>query len=345
MIRCRWCAAAARLGGAALVALAFAQASAAPDVAPGAGTPAGVAWLERGRRVYNARCYFCHGYAGDARTVASTFLDPPPRDFSALTPADLARGAMLAAVRDGRPGTAMQGFTGLLDAADMQAVVDFVREEFMGRKAHAARYHSPVNGWSAAPQASPAATFVTGELSPDAFWESLSEEQRRGQRLFETACVICHARGDGVAGRSPWQPEALSNDHAFDPEAAAAHEDDYSQPPYGLHDHAPVLAAASDTLRRGEALYQANCAFCHAADGSGRNWIGAFLVPPPSDFTRIAASLPASPADLHGIVRRGVPGTSMPAWESVLSDAEVRAVVAYLRAVFPAFGGNSAPPP
>jgi len=345
VIRYRWCAAAARLGVAALVVVALAQTSAALDAAPGAGTPVGVAWLERGRRVYNARCYFCHGYAGDARTVASTFLDPPPRNFSALAPADLARGVMLAAVRDGRPGTAMQGFTGLLDAADMQAVVDFVREEFMRQKARPARYHSPVNGWSAAPGTSPAAAFVTGTLAADAPWGSLSEEQRLGQRLFDAACVVCHARGDGIAGRSPWQPEALSNDHAFDLEAAGGHEDDYSEPPFGLHDHAPTLGAASDTLRRGEALYQANCAFCHAADGSGRNWIGAFLVPAPADFTRAAARLPTSAADLHGIVRRGVPGTSMPAWGSVLSDAQVRAVVAYLAAVFPAFGGSPAPPP
>jgi cytochrome c oxidase cbb3-type subunit 3 len=335
----------ARLGVAALVAVALAQASAAPDAAPGAGTPAGVAWLERGRRVYNARCYFCHGYAGDARTVASTFLDPPPRNFSALDPADLARSTMLAAVRDGRAGTAMQGFAGLLDAADMQAVVDFVREEFMRQKAIPARYHSPVNGWSAAPRTSPAAAFVSGALSPDAPWESLSQEQRLGQRLFAAACVVCHARGEGIAAGSPWQPEALSNDHAFNPEAAGAHEDDYSEPPFGLHDLAPALGAASATVRRGEALYQANCAFCHAADGSGRNWIGAFLVPAPADFTRAAARLPASAAVLHGIVRRGIPGTSMPAWESVLSDAEVRAVVAYLAAVFPAFGGNPEPPP
>ena len=341
----RW-AVTAWLGAALLAAVSPANAGAASDApTPGAASPASAAWLKRGRRVYNARCYFCHGYAGDARTVASTFLDPPPRDFSALAPADLGRDAMLAALRDGRGGTAMQGFAGLLDETDMGAVVDFVREEFMRQKARPARYHSPVNGWSAAPGISPAAAFVTGALAPDAPWGSLSEEQRLGQRLFDAACVVCHARGDGIAGRSPWQPEALSNDHAFDPEAAGGHEDDYSEPPFGLHDRAPALGAASDTVRRGEALYQANCAFCHAADGSGRNWIGAFLVPAPWDFTRAAARLPASASDLHGIVRRGIPGTSMPAWESVLSDAQVRAVVGYLVAVFPAFGGSPAPPP
>jgi cytochrome c oxidase cbb3-type subunit 3 len=310
-----------------------------------AAVPEGAAWQERGRRVYNARCYFCHGYSGDARTVAATFLHPPPRDFSALTPADLGRDAMLQAVRHGRPGTAMQGFAGLLDEADVVAVVDFVREEFMRRKARPARYHSPVNGWSGEPLASPAAPYVSGALPQDAPWESLTPGQRTGRRLFFSACAVCHARGGDGAGSSPWRSEALSNDHAFDPRAPEAHEDDYSEPPFGLHDRTPALPSASDAVRQGEALYQANCAFCHAADGSGRNWIGAFLVPAPPDFTRAYATTAAGTATLEAIVRRGLPGTSMPGWGSVLSEAEIRAVAAYLAAAFPAFHREPAPPP
>ena len=38
---------------------------------------------ERGRAIYNFRCYFCHGYAGDARTLAAGMLSPSPRDFTA----------------------------------------------------------------------------------------------------------------------------------------------------------------------------------------------------------------------------------------------------------------------
>src|SRR5690606_41085313 len=57
-----------------------------------------------GRRVYNNHCYFCHGYSGDGRTLASRYLDPPPRDFSSLRPGELGREAMIAAVTDGRPG-------------------------------------------------------------------------------------------------------------------------------------------------------------------------------------------------------------------------------------------------
>jgi len=51
--------------------------------APVADASAGQADLhELGRKVYNFRCYFCHGYSGDARTVAASQLLPPPRDFT-----------------------------------------------------------------------------------------------------------------------------------------------------------------------------------------------------------------------------------------------------------------------
>ena len=42
--------------------------------------------IEAGRSVYNFRCYFCHGYSGDARTLAAEFLSPPPRDFTDTDP-------------------------------------------------------------------------------------------------------------------------------------------------------------------------------------------------------------------------------------------------------------------
>ena len=57
---------------------------------------------EAGRAIYNYRCYFCHGYSGDARTLASTYLTPPPRDFTRSAPEALARDTMLRAVTGGR---------------------------------------------------------------------------------------------------------------------------------------------------------------------------------------------------------------------------------------------------
>ena len=74
---------------------------AAPASAPGAqATAAGTKLHERGRAVYNYRCYFCHGYSGDARTLAATYLNPRPRDF---TRGGLDAPAVAAAVGEGHP--------------------------------------------------------------------------------------------------------------------------------------------------------------------------------------------------------------------------------------------------
>lgn len=73
--------------------------------------------LEKGREVYNYRCYFCHGYSGDAKTLAATYLSPPPANFRAAKPEQLDKKTVLEALKQGRPGTAMKAFSGILSEA------------------------------------------------------------------------------------------------------------------------------------------------------------------------------------------------------------------------------------
>ena len=83
---------------------------------------------ELGREIYNYRCYFCHGYSGDAKTLASTYLTPQPRDFTSTSPLDLSRETMINVVTSGKENNAMHGFSRLLDEQQVSAVGDFVRE-------------------------------------------------------------------------------------------------------------------------------------------------------------------------------------------------------------------------
>jgi cytochrome c oxidase cbb3-type subunit 3 len=94
------------------------------------------------------------------------------------------------------------------------------------------------------------------------------------------------------------------------------------------------LDRATGAEREGERLFQNNCAFCHAADGTGRNWIGTFLDPSPRDLTDSDFMSALTRERLHEAIRRGVPGTSMPAWGSVLAKQEIEAIVAYIHRVF-----------
>jgi cytochrome c oxidase cbb3-type subunit 3 len=302
-----------------------------------AATPGGVENdIEFGRSVYNFRCYFCHGYSGDARTLAAEFLFPPPRDFTNTAPEALSREEMIRAVREGRAGTAMQPFEKTLSSDEIAAVVDFVRSEFMLERRVNTRYHTAENGWENHQRFRIAYPFATGEIPLDAPVESLDVVQRAGRRLYFTSCVSCHDRARSEDAQPLWEPKVLSYPRlGFRPGDAGRAPDAWSGAThYARHEVPPRLVSATDFEREGERLFQNNCAFCHAADGTGRNWIGTFLDPSPRDLTDEEFMGAMARERLREAIRRGVSGTSMPAWRSVLSEHEIDAIVAYIHKVF-----------
>jgi cytochrome c oxidase cbb3-type subunit 3 len=314
--------------------------SAMPAAARAAPAPVDSATLELGRKVYNYRCYFCHGYSGDAKTLATTYLSPPPRDFTRGTPLDAP--AILATVREGRGGTAMKSFRGILDEGEMAAVAAFVAREFVRDKARNTAYHTPGNGWPDHHRFAAAFPFATGTIPLDAPVDSLDASQRAGRQLFLSACVSCHDRAH-VADEGPaWSSRPLSYPRmGFVPGQDSAPPVDAvsSASVYAKHEVVPRIAGLNAQQRRGEQLFQANCAFCHGADGTGKNWIGQFMEPKARDLTMFSAqSMPA--ARLRATIRDGLPGTSMPAWRHVLGRAEIDAVADYVvRAFFRRDGG------
>lgn len=289
---------------------------------------------ELGRRVYNARCYFCHGYSGDAKTVAAGMLEPPPRDFTAASSLD--EPQVLRALREGRPRSAMASFAGLLDEREMRAVAGFVVREFVRAKRPNTAYHTPENGWAGHARHGDAFPFARGEIALDTPAESLSPTQQRGRRLFMSACISCHDRSRGTAPGPAWAARPVSYPRlGFVPGQASAPVVDAvsSASVYARHDQPPRLAGLTREQRRGEALFQANCAFCHGADGTGRNWIGQFMEPPARDLTRYdAATYPRE--RLQRTIAEGLPGSSMPAWKRVLGAADIRAVAGYVMRAF-----------
>ena len=75
-------------------------------------------------------------------------------------------------------------------------------------------------------------------------------------------------------------------------------------------------------VARGRTLFQAQCAYCHGADGDGGR--GANLARP---------ALRRAPTDeaLFRVVNRGIPGTGMPG--NAMSARETWQVVAYVRSL------------
>ncbi len=301
-----------------------------------AGPPAAAATLDRheqGRAVYNFRCYFCHGYSGDSKTLAARYLQPPPRDFSRATVADLSRDRIAQAVREGKPGSAMASFATVLSESEIDAVAAFVEREFVRERLPNTRYHTASNGWPNHERHAEAFAFARGEIAIDAPDDSLNASQLSGRRLFMSTCISCHDHGRVDDAGPAWSARPLSYPRiGFAPGQPNTPPVDAvsSASVYAKHEVPPLMAHASALERRGEALFQRNCAFCHGADGSGKNWIGQFMEPKARDLTAYtASSMPA--ARLKRVIREGLPGTSMPAWQHVLSSSEIDAVAAYLR--------------
>jgi cytochrome c oxidase cbb3-type subunit 3 len=147
--------------------------------------------------------------------------------------------------------------------------------------------------------------------------------------------VTCHDNARAVVAGAVWESHALSYPrNGFVPGDSQQVDTVSGASPYHLHDQAPQLVALSAQELRGQTLFQENCAFCHAADGSGRNWIGSFLQPHPRDLTEPAFMRTMTAQRLAGVIREGLPGTSMPAWRSVLSQSQIQALVAYIGRAF-----------
>jgi cbb3-type cytochrome c oxidase subunit III len=109
--------------------------------------------------------------------------------------------------------------------------------------------------------------------------------------------------------------------------------------------HAQTASGAA--APRGKTVYDQHCVECHGATGRGDGTAAPFLTPQPRDFTvgryklrtTESGSIPTDD-DLARSVREGLPGSAMPAWKGLLSDADIDAVVAYVKSFSPRFASE-----
>ena len=244
-------------------------------------------------------------------------LDPRPRDFTAAT--DLDRTAILRALTNGRAGTAMEQFTTLISPQEIEDVTSFVLETFIACREHNTSYHTAENGWpDHRERYGPAFPFVLGEIALDAPDEALDATGRAGKDLFRSSCISCH---DGRLAHpaplaiSPAASSTASSNQASDD--AEPHHGDYDTPT--IHDVAPEIPGLTEAELRGKRLYMEACADCHAADGSGMNWVGRFLEPSPPDFTVPDFAARFDPARFAATTLEAPEGTTMPSFGAIFS--------------------------
>ena len=100
---------------------------------------------------------------------------------------------------------------------------------------------------------------------------------------------------------------------------------------------------------RGAILYAQHCTVCHGPDGRGNGPAAPSLIPRPRDFTggqfkykSTPTADPPTDADLIGVVSRGLNASAMPYFHDLLSDADVREVVDYIKGFSPVFRSHIA---
>jgi mono/diheme cytochrome c family protein len=83
-------------------------------------------------------------------------------------------------------------------------------------------------------------------------------------------------------------------------------------------------------LASGRAAYTGSCAVCHGAKGDGRGVFGRTTYPDATDLTGVKNK---SDAQLFWIIKNGLGFTAMPAFGGQYKDADIWAIVAYIRAL------------
>ncbi|MCR4291156.1 MAG: ethylbenzene dehydrogenase-related protein [Candidatus Scalindua sp.] len=140
-----------------------------------------------GKKIYEIKCYYCHGIKGDGNGSDAPRLDPKPRNFTrdeykirstgqGVLPTD---EDLFRIISSGVEGTAMP-FWNTLTSAERWQVIYYIKTFNSEFKEKAERSEVAIAGGSAS--------------SPDSI--------KRGQKLFKEAkCILCHGedgRGDGA---------------------------------------------------------------------------------------------------------------------------------------------------
>ena len=108
---------------------------------------------------------------------------------------------------------------------------------------------------------------------------------------------------------------------------------------------------APEASEKGKVVYEQSCAHCHGTEGRGDGSAAENLLPKPRDFTRGLYKIRSTESgqlpmdqDLFNIITVGMPGSSMPGWESALSAGDRWEVVAYIKTFNDGFKESETPP-
>jgi mono/diheme cytochrome c family protein len=97
-----------------------------PTEYAGLTNPLGADAAQKGAEVFHNNCEMCHGPQGHGDGPAGQALDPHPRNLAELQ-TKAADDFLFWRIREGKPGTAMVAWKGILSDEQIWQVVSFIR--------------------------------------------------------------------------------------------------------------------------------------------------------------------------------------------------------------------------
>ena len=140
-------------------------------------------------------------------------------------------------------------------------------------------------------------------------------------------------------GRGPWPmgPQGMMRQGMMD-SMPRHHVAMMSGIPAPYNSLSNPLPRTRETVERGAAVYETNCASCHGKTGVGDGEAGRTLSPPPGNLAWLA-QMPMVEWDpfMYWTVAEGGTqfGSAMPAFKDSLSKDDIWAVIAYIQARLP----------
>ncbi len=295
--------------------------------------------LDDAMRLYAENCALCHGLQGEG--ISST----PALNSPALQTMD--KTELFKTIERGRFNTSMpawsQGDGGPLSAYQIDELVNLIQAgDWNATQDRAVNLGlAPLVPFSTDPD--PALLEQVGTLPDGATLQTAI-------KLFSTQCVSCHG-ADGLGTKiapalnNPLVREKTTEEltrtltfgsagtlmagwnNVLTPEEIAALvtlAQRWDEVPAGTIPAPDTpLPTTAESIALGSDLYTANCSRCHGPEGQGTQRAPSLNVKTFLTETGDQA--------IQQIVTNGVPGTAMPAWGTRMTEANIQAIVGFIR--------------
>jgi len=286
--------------------------------------------VERGRRLFfSTNCYGCHRIDGISDGTLGPDLTQAGHKFKL--------DYLWESIAEPRANSSLSFMPKFkLSDADVKDLVIFLksRRGVNLTETQIARYRMRLAGYR------PDAPEAKVEAAPAANLAG------RGEQLIrDRACTACHKLGDADGGIAPdltyaglIKDEKWIMEHFKDPRARIPDSimPAFRFPQEEFEAMTAYLAGRKTPPQEKEpaGAYRELCARCHGDKGDGNGMIALYLDPSPRDFTKAAFMNSKADTRLLESIAKGVPGTSMPAWERILGAKQQEALLGFIFASF-----------